>query len=817
MVDNLRKLVDWYWQYGVHRTEYTILPSDLYAIYEVLERQVAMAAAKDGKPCVAFWGPSQSGKSTSIASYIEGLEADGSDSAFVWKAGQKIRFGSKCGEQELKDVCYFNPFNGGADASALVTRFYLPDNVDEVDRDFPVKLIPASRKKILTALAVGYRLTCQRPDDKKVDIKREFSECANEKESADQRAFELLCDLYDVCKSLGKQEKYKEIECIPNTVFSSKWVKDLDSAWEFVSKILWDGNNFLTNVAKKFSGISMALEDSNGIITSMRAASILEDMLAATAPCEMSFFKNDDGVIRILCGDDDRERFSGHGDAKKIIGVPIDCLGELQASIGEMCIPLNPDRLRESKFKDFLCGHQLVDLPGVTNDEIGDNMPEKSKLDLWHNGNVDTRTFNGLDRDVAVKFYKDLYKTGMTFSVVHGLYSIDSFVIFCPCHTDGCDIRNPVIFNAGVDAWLAPYGGKENDKLPLDLFVNFSRFGDTVVDRLVGSGNGLNAKNLAEKLTFAQWNGVGRFFTTNSSPDNQLTEKTNKQAIETIISQDSSEAFVRKNESEEARKDAEALRALFNDPMHLGTDYMFKRLNEIKTKKRLSLYSGITRQNIDCVLSNIIAGDVCPPDENDIEREFKPMLKEVLNAIDEVMKSGDAEKKHKMGGFIKNLVYVDPEKFDSMLTWQNGLNDPKEVMEYLDKQKGKWREMEDGIANVPAGVNVKKLKKALSNFDDHVVEDIQTTFSFVRDGLMASEAKYPFALAFSNMLMTGEMYHKEIATVQPEEDSDWLLLCSFKERINGLINGGLNPGRRKPLPGDEDIKTIRESLEALKG
>src|SRR5271157_2422766 len=66
-------VLDWYWQHGVQRAgEHDLSGAWLDQLYQVRDAALAIEAANAaGRPCLALWGPSQSGKSTLLSRYLD--------------------------------------------------------------------------------------------------------------------------------------------------------------------------------------------------------------------------------------------------------------------------------------------------------------------------------------------------------------------------------------------------------------------------------------------------------------------------------------------------------------------------------------------------------------------------------------------------------------------------------------------------------------------------------------------------------------------------------------------------------------------------
>ena len=98
----MERLINWYWQYGIRRGEDESDPDResrkvsignwLDPVARIVRRAAESKANASARPRVALWGPSQTGKSTLLSRYIDGEQADGSDSAMTWRGDAPVRF-----------------------------------------------------------------------------------------------------------------------------------------------------------------------------------------------------------------------------------------------------------------------------------------------------------------------------------------------------------------------------------------------------------------------------------------------------------------------------------------------------------------------------------------------------------------------------------------------------------------------------------------------------------------------------------------------------------------------------------------------------
>lgn len=794
------QMMEWYWEYGVERKEYTIQPAGLYTLNEVWERQRAIGKACDGKPCVAFWGPSQSGKSTLLSYYIDGDDPDGADSALSW-GSRNVRFSPDQEGRTKANTTVFNPQNGRNDASGLVTRFYMPVDDRDVDEEFPISLIPASRKQVLHALAVGYRKECKNASEtiSAVDIERKIVEKSGVGSvTLDRESFLFVSDLCDVCKILSATDTFFKTygnEDFRSKAIQSKYASNIDEAWGLAGLLLWDGNEVMTRLAKKIISFSKErLGGCNEIMVSVEAAAKLEDISSLSrTTSEMSGLSlvNEGGQLKI-----------GKGTTLSSAE-----FGLLQACVGEMRVPLR--KTKSNVFNDFLMKHDLLDIPGAANHATGSDVGDSNLVDLTSG-----------DPDLEKKILVKVYKTGKTLSVVYGQAencSVDSFVVFVPLRREG-GVSRPKVIEEGIRAWLAPYMECGSDAFatrpPLSLYINISLFSGELAKELANQRNGLaNVTDL--RLAFADKKCVDYFFTTNKFMPCNLSPQLRAKF-------EDDDDFARAYLSDEFG--GRSWNALFDDPEKLGTDFMFKVLNGVNSTKRLAKYEDISKYDITRVLSAV--ADARPQDMDATERRQRNVLEYLLSQLEEIVSLPDQTREKDMAvSFIKCIFDVDYSLLDSIPTRPSRKSD-EEIGHYINSQMQKWianrtlvvsstiearRMLNDPVADA------QPLLEALTCHSDDIVEIFKSTFSFVVNSDIAREARGPFALMLSNVFATGEVGIARRADVQnavPIEGivSADLMIEWFANRVRNLLDHGINPSKRPSLEGDLEIDALANQL-----
>jgi len=158
-----RQMIDWYWKFGHTRHGRYELKTDDWVnrVYHTRNLHEAIRKSTENpRPTQALWGPSQTGKSTLISSYVDKPDdATGEKSALFWPGGEPTRFVNVPGHEMSEKLVVLNPFSQGSDASGCISRFRLFDSVS--DPKHPVSLLLASNVQIMHAIAMGYETECR--------------------------------------------------------------------------------------------------------------------------------------------------------------------------------------------------------------------------------------------------------------------------------------------------------------------------------------------------------------------------------------------------------------------------------------------------------------------------------------------------------------------------------------------------------------------------------------------------------------------------------------------------------------------------------
>ena len=818
----MNRIIDWYWEHGVNRPiEWTITPSGLNAIMGVVNRDTAISRildSKNRKACVAFWGPSQSGKSSLLSHYIDGRYD--SDLALMWDSSQKVRFSAYQSGDGVDSGCVvFNPFNGGMDASGLVTRFYLPteEALPNIDPEAPVEVILADRKQVLHAIAVGYRMECQESENP-WGLDQLHQKINTPSERPDRNAFEFLFDVCEVCENMARETaRYREFARGPKLrqqILSSSYADNLSDAKDLAAYLLWDSEKPLTELFNNIMSVSETMDRvrdrnaPNRIFVSIEVASLLEDIgvLAFYAqnhggrpsPMAMRRLNALDNIRMSVTPRGLIYTCNGRDPADKIKGakVSIEAFGRFQALIGELRIPLRKNESETVKpFFDFLEKCDLLDIPGVTNRASGEALGVENLLDLAKASDEAT-------------LLSRVYKSGKTLSIVYtqaANCSIDSFVIFVDLERAGGISRPTTIVN-GIKSWLSPYGFNSfNRRPPLKLYLNCSLFGK-LMDKVVAAVNGGGLVNYCEKvaaLEFSKSRYVDCLFTANCFAP--CKDATKKHYFE--VDADFRDTFL-------GGSGQESFDALFVDG--LGANFMFNKLAaEVTTNERFSHYDVIKLKDNAVLKSGLCR--ILPSGQDGAAALRKEVIKRVYERLTQQVNEGNPEQVRKLAAFVKNVFVVEECFLDPIPRTPHRVHD-LELKNFLLDQIHKWVSVRkdelsgsDEFAWLVNEDEAYPFLEALTTIDlDRIISLLKT--DFWNHNPKVSRAF--LAMVLTNSFLWGD-YERKMC--EKRSDAYGMLCAPFMSRLEQLsmvsyVQEGSRPSN---LEGDTELLEIAKSLNLV--
>jgi len=506
-------MLDWYWRHGVQRAgEHDLSGAWLDQLYQGRDTALAIAEARRaGRPCLALWGPSQSGKSTLLSRYLDTPAKSDAVSALQWSAEEPVAF---VGRGDSPNCVHLNPYNQQRDASGCVTRFVLRREVP--DPRHPVELRLASEEQVLQALAAGYVMEC---DTRKADARETFLDAS----LLDKK----LAELGSRCRARataqrGVRERLQTLLNVLDDLIATDWprYRNLRPDWkglrprvasdpllrgdaaalsEFCAWLCWDSQPALTGLWQKLLGQRekiLALAAGQPVRCSYAAARLFLDIDAfrklgadtrAPASAEVdpglgipgtpprSPALPEDAALTPVSSlvsslgylADERSLCLGVGLPNPLLANPSE-FGLWQGLVWEMTLAVNAELLPEdSPAKELLQTADLLDFPGVA---------------LSYPGGVRLKP----EQMSPAQLLTEVLKRGKTASIVvtrSRQLGIDGFSLLTRIQAPPAQ---PTQLLTGVQAWVRALGQTwppPPDTLPINLVLTFaSRLVNGVVD-----------------------------------------------------------------------------------------------------------------------------------------------------------------------------------------------------------------------------------------------------------------------------------------------------------------------------------------------
>ena len=485
----LDRLWNWYWDHGRERQGQFELRASGWV--DQLNRLLSLrdsidAALRQGKPAMAVWGPSQTGKSTLISSDVDaGAGPLGENSALHWPGGVPARFVAKA--PALAEAIVLNPFAFGSDASGCVTRFRLASSIP--DPMYPVELRVSAPEQLQHAIALGYLSECRTDgvtgltvkfdEDRFTRLLDQWTERNPSPGPPNREAFEKLCRLVDLVELLvlsgeGRYENLRPCQAAIRRLVLEHRVLTSDPRHvdAFAAEVLWDNqsslNELFHNLIQKASSLRSRWAN-KPVRCSLQAAALLLDIdsFQKLGNTSVDNRRVRDLVSRFSYSIEETHVRVGFDLPNKLVERDED-FGAIQGLVLELVVPLREQRLREvaSDFCAFLEAADLLDFPGVA---LAHSHTEHTRLDL-----------RALQPGQKAKLYTEVLKRGKTASIVASYarnMTIDGFSVLTRIQRFPAQ---PGQLLSGITTWWRCFdpGYRSRDllqrsPLPLNLILTF--------------------------------------------------------------------------------------------------------------------------------------------------------------------------------------------------------------------------------------------------------------------------------------------------------------------------------------------------------
>ena len=851
----MHRLFEWYWKEkdgGINRQgRYKISLGDwLDKVARLADRSHSMSKAFAGgrKGCLAVWGPSQTGKSTLLSRYIDvGGIADpsGAKSALTWPGGVNARFCPVSQEAmvDYPDTIILNPFRFGSDASGVATRYVLREDSDIADAAHPVELYLTTEEQLLHAIAAGYlyETDARSSDGRKVSWEKPAIEKIIEQLPQPQadatpcpKAFELLRAGFSAVESMLKSNDDRfvnlNIEGLwgaslrPALINNPRLHCSYDNALKFIQNLLWDGHVHLNELHRRLKDKMDVLATTWGgktVFCSLAAAAIILDIDSWSA-----FLKNDPqkkksihhiSVIRWQLGHECiLIDCNGSAGSNEILGKEF---GLFQAVVGELVVPLRAEalRLQGGPFLDFITENDIIDFPGVPNQD--NNIAKDAQISLKE-----------LKAD-APELLTRLFKRGKTLSVVASKareLAIDAFAILVRATNF---ISKPGQLAAGINQWLAYFdphfqGLHSNGAPPLPIHVVFTFFG-AVVNQCheAGAANISEVANRLRDLGQIASPGHATFHLTTYKhfADGRLITE-----LDTILARNKVKNSILASQEFNSRLPnvADSLSAVM-ETEDGGTNIMFDQLKRgVSHHRRYELYAKLAAA--DLALAHSLMDSALPGKADNLAQKRKDALNKAAKKLEAECEAWDQDETKIMdiGYHASRIIFFEPDSIEQ----PPNLNSDRLFTDYVARHFEKW--VQSGMTlegNFPFDIfgmaDEADRRLILSAIADSA--DFQALAEFIKKefrGVRQKDSKWAIATAISNLILHGKIHIPPRSLMDPvallskmENPQNYKDVPHYPKIIKPVIDmfarsAKINAMAPRPgQPGDEELLLLRSS------
>ena len=826
---------DWFWKFGRQRkAPYEVQTGNwLDAIFCLRDRARAMVrAGQNPKPCMAIWGPSQTGKSTLLSRYLDAKDDPRGDrSALKWSDTEPVRF--VVGSDKGEDVLVLNPFNQGSDASGCVSRFTLCETVP--DPEHPVEILLASNAQIMHALAVGYESECEAKNARgeRITWDGESLQALLEKfrpaGPALPEAFEQLHALAQTIdllilsqhQDLGRYAKlHNQWEKVlrPQLLSAPGLLSSVKAVRDFACEFFWDSWASLSQLYDRLAAKREETERLWGGATvrcSYKIAMLLLDIDAfkqyPARPAVKQWVDaigHEPGAGAVALG---------VGKGQRLFNSRED-FGYFQGLVWELRIPLRRDILaqRAPVLCEFLAKADLLDFPGVANAY----------------GSAERRTAEQV-ADLGIGL-TEILKRGKTASIVVSRarsLDIDGFSLLMRVSRFPAQ---PKQLNTGIRSWLQAYGQPwppQNKVMPLNLVLTF---GAKLVNDVSQSGirNGLDASfgQLQQLGSLTDPKAVTTFATTYPQFHEGQIHGDSTQAVADIMGDAAFKARFGEN--------AASFTEMTRDG---GTDYFFQHL---KSQAEASIRPALVARRqaeAEAHLLQLIQAHI-PSDSAPLE-ERRRTLDAWRDRILELLKEPsndprDADTAAKLSRSLRRLLNIDPDEMDDIP--QKAIQTRVPIRVYIEKQFRDWKARQAGLATLAeAGLadsthagkvlaylleatNVGAVEEYFRADLGHITarSDARNSRRFlaikmsreIMHGSNGAEPGHPATSSVRELLEQMAQDEESQAAAPEASPHHRAVIAPLLSRLEQIKKTGA--GNRPPQPGDAEISALLQTAHA---
>jgi len=761
-VDNIQdviklvpELAEWFGRYGSKRKGSYVLSrsSWLDRLLRLGNRanDIHHAETRYKKPTLALWGPSQSGKSTLLAEYIDGKCDDvGNGSALQWLPDEPVRF---VGDIRGGKVTVLNPFNKGSDASGCVTRYVIREHVDLPG--YPVLIRLATDTQIMHSLAVGYlsETVAMDADDQVVkldpDLLKKIIESHKPMGPAKMESFDLLVGIADTLELLidSNIERYENLKkdwkrSLRRMILEADGLLcSVDAARSFSEKIFWDS---WTSISKTFQNLRRKREelvDKFGDLPVNLSYRLAAQVLNISA-VELAEHSPDIQKIIDDAGFEISSRMVKVGDKLQTkLFHNLDDFALFQGLVWEITVPLRADVMRTNckEAADLLDDADLLDFPGVANEFKGEDLLTDREL-MTQSRLILTKVLKrGKTASIAVTSSRGLNIDGFSLLMRMNRY---------PSH--------PLQLNSGIRSWWVSFGKEWPPKaqdLPLNLVLTFTA---ALINDVAISGVGHGLEQVFEKmrgLAYLADPKIVNTFATNYPQFPEGSIQIDSPELQKVLSKIlEDQAFQRQfgENAESFREMAETGGKLFLLRSLRDQAIASQRPRLVAERKKLLLAE-----------FGVLLEEALPGSE-DVSSQRVRDLDDVITAIERCCDFRGRDLSYsEIGRKIQELINVDPDGLDMLpLRASRGATKAAKILTFFEKQFSDWRD--EKVRNCSDGEigfdNSGKVARFLTYFIESVnIKELRSWFltnlGNIKSRFEAAESRRYLAAKMNNELL----------------------------------------------------------------
>lgn len=857
----MKRLIDWYWTHGQKRKGEHRLPRGTWldAVYGIVARRETLTqldAASGKKHALGIWGPSQTGKSTMLARFLDRGRTDSipSSPCLTWDSSSPVTFLSH--DATPSEVTVLNPYNQGNDGTGCVTRYVSATFVPHPKH--PVRIHFNSVPHLMHALACGYLTECKNPpvgivtwDREKID--QVFLDASlNAGATVNRQAYELMRELMHIVELFIASEHPRYLNLrnhwddIRNDFLeSSPALTSVDEVIRVARRLLWDDAPAISDCFDRLRLKSSKMPWGRGdVYCTYQVASLLIDIdtyrksISNTGNARES--KVREAVARIGFRTEGNDVLIECGTPSSEISGPE--FGVFQALVRELVIPVKSPAGEKDAFFRLIETCDLIDFPGVALQDV--DATSASLLDAFSGPSID-----------AIWLTR-VFKRGKTASMVLGYaqeVAIDAFAILVKSKEFPAKPRQ---LTTGIVHWwqcvdrtFDPNASTATTRTPLPLSICltfFARFINDEIEIKSGTGMESNFSDMLGKLSpLTIPSNATLFSTTYKDFATKGAFQGSAQAVAqaaNFIRADAS--FQRAFSSEESRQSFERMLADADGGVGYFLEQQLAAINGSKRRAKLSQIDSTDRQRLVELLEEAL------PTGDDVGALQKRVLKRVIDTIRRNLRDWqervprertmfDVEDATSLYGFwIRQLTYVKEEDLEKLPQNYARLT-MEQRRSYVEGIWDSWKAsvlkrmvsvhgFDWSVFGLEGEAEALVLLRLLSEQRPaaELVRWMEKELGFVNSVAEAKALRRELAVAMGNIMRKGVMFVPATAGQDPVqllhqqvrwEDGD---LSERSPHNIAVIDGFLEvvetikpaEAKRPPQDGDDDLRNLRPQL-----